>query len=278
MGNGGCGCNVTNSNLVSEQVLSRKSNRKKLLNLDLTIIDLKLCEQYEIGPYITRAYATKLSSGFTNKSLIILNSYISLLNYPKKLRKVKEIETIIDYEILTSQNNLLKIYDKIFETTDDKLKETLNFCWNNTLRLLIFVIILIIENKHDNRNPKITNEYVTSNSEKLILKDNKNNIQEDKKEETLLNMINKDVPRTLSEKISSCEILSYNLRDILLTVSMQDNTLGYVQGMNFITAFILILTGNQKNLALDLFKSILNMHSDLFNMNFKGIIINFKIR
>jgi hypothetical protein len=251
MGNGGCGCNVRNYEVIADP--TKKSNYKKLLDMNLNNVDLKLCEDYQIGPFMTKSFTEKIHlSSYNSRSLSLLNEFLRDVNYLEKSRKITKIDMMLDYRKLIYKSNLMKIYNKILLMPSDKLKETLFYCWNNTMRILFYVILMLVEERNTNE----TNNYHTT-EEKLLLKDNSvntDNYNLEKAECILIEQVDKDINRTFCfHKISSVDIYLQNLKDILLTIGREERELGYVQGMNYIASFLLIFTGNQKKISLDLF-------------------------
>jgi hypothetical protein len=85
--------------------------------------------------------------------------------------------------------------------------------------------------------------------------------------------INCDIPRTFpKEKIMKNSDFIKNVHNILVEIIRIDKKLGYVQGINFIISYALMISGNNELVCLTLFFSMINLKSNLFpDLILKGI-------
>ena len=93
----------------------------------------------------------------------------------------------------------------------------------------------------------------------------------EKLDENILRVINCDLPRTFPSKhVMKENKFTQTLKEALLEISLIDAELGYVQGINNIVAYFLMLAGNNMEICITLFLSLMYMTSDLTKDKFRG--------
>jgi hypothetical protein len=236
MGNG-CAC-VDPSMMIDKIKIKRiKDNNNKFLEIDLTF-----CKENSIGPY----FLNESKDNFKNTLLILKKiSYEGI----RKVSKVNYLE--LDYLDIYSHGTLMKLKDYVNQL--DRTKTGCINALNSTAFRPCFYYIML--QRHE----------VNIDNKKLILKENE--IADDK----ILSQIECDIPRTFPLlKVLQEKTYTDNLTDILVTISVLDKDLSYVQGLNFIVAFILLVIGNDKPRTLEVFFSIINLRSKAFDTIYKG--------
>lgn len=205
-------------------------------------INFTLCKEYLIGPYflanIPELFKTKFDT------LPILTQLMTITNYKQYINS--KFPSQIDYEMLFNSMNI-KMLKKL-----PKIDEIIFFCPSQAFRIPLYSIKL---SREINNNPSYTEEHI-----ELPQKD----------QAQIQRQIELDLGRTsFKYKVLNEPLFRSNFRRLLYEVACRDPSLSYVQGMNFVAAFILMFTGNQLELSTICFLKILNMNSALFNMSFR---------
>ena len=95
-------------------------------------------------------------------------------------------------------------------------------------------------------------------------------INNNEKIKEIKNQIKLDINRTLIKyPIGKEKDFTIKLSQLLFEISSREIGLSYVQGMNFIAAFILLLTGNNSELSLIIFFKVFYMESKFFKKPYK---------
>jgi hypothetical protein len=273
MGNGGCNCDVRNlSNVVEEKMskykkqintsdasklilheniisssstTSSKYNNKdnfSLLNsqgLDLVKFDEdcdeNFCKENKIGIHFLK----KEMDDMTDKSLTAVSSTY----YKEILKLIQRKDFSLDKEcnlVLLEKFKLLK---------SQKIKNIFYFNFNNCLRILLYNIFL----PHISLNLNFDDEKINHEP----------------------NQIDLDIMRTFpNNKIFSHKIFSSKLRRLLVSISKDDPDCGYVQGMNFLASYYLMLAGNNYSLTYMILRRVFSLESRIFNLKFRENLVS----
>lgn len=215
----------------------------------LSQIDMEFCKVHSIGPRFLENVPTLFDKKYFEQERKILKELYSITNYKNYLKKHKKS---IDYSSFFKSKAPLNI------TQINNLNECILFCPSSVFRIPLYCYKFYLEKP---TKPSYSNFHVVKNNEQNI------------------KQIELDLFRT-STKYNVMKEKNFinNFRALLNEISMRDEELAYVQGMNFIGAFILMLTGNQLELSLIFFFKILNMKSEYFNICFRTCYCqNFKL-
>lgn len=205
----------------------------------LKAIDFNFCKQFKIGPFFLGDIPILFNNQYKKNTTLILKGLLKLINYTQYNE--------IDYKVLFTSDNVL-LFSRI---KDKKIKEFIKDCPSMAFRIPLYCALL----------SSIPNRFFSN--ERGALLDKKN---------TVKRQIELDIPRTsFKYEVMKEKQFNTNFRSLLYELACRDEDLAYVQGMNFIAAFILMLTGNQLELSLLFFMKILNLHSKLFDMPFRNV-------
>jgi hypothetical protein len=307
MGNGGCNCNVENVKIISHSKIKivkvnpnkqvyEDLNSSNILNIEKSAIfkfhnfnenlneknilkdsidnennmfvikneislenNLDFYKKFSIGPFFLNSNENyyNLESNLKIKSNLVLDELLKILELHKVDFLIIEKE---NFQYFLSDSLIQKFLSYIEKNKKDKIYNLFSYLFNNTLRLCLY------------------NIYLPSN----ILKNNvviQQSVYFQKKSEEIKYYIEKDIVRTFPQnKIFSEISFTNNLTNFILEISTADQELSYVQGMNFMCAYILMSTGNNKDLSINLYSRILNLKSKIFNLKFREFLTtNFKL-
>ena len=214
------------------------NNSKDYFNY-LKLINFDFCKKFEIGPYFLCEIPCLFNKSYQNTATSRLLHLLKLIKYPKA--------EALDYKFLFTSDSILNLSKLNY----NKLNEFIIDCPSMAFRILLYCVKLSF-------TPEI---FFYSN----IHKGNSNNTQKIK------NQIELDIPRTCFkyDVLKQKEFIT-NFRTLLFEIACRDEELSYVQGMNFLAAFILMFTGNQLELSLILFTKILYLKSEFFGMYYRN--------
>jgi hypothetical protein len=293
MGNGGCNCNVTNLSKVSDdnkrkfhnvsyektytgntsdnKLILKENNflsassasslnfiknknvsnnqEKEMLRDCLNIIDqnylINFDEEFDenfskhnrIGIYFLK----NDFDNFLDKSLLAVSN-----TYNKEILKLLQIR---DFSLNKDCN--IKLLEKLRDLKLQKVKNLFFFNFNNSLRILMYNIFL--------PEPPSNSDYF---------------YKVDKKKQEL-DQIDLDIMRTFpNNKIFSQDNFTENLRKVLRAICQSDQDLGYVQGMNFLTCYYLMLAGNNYSFTYSLLRRVFNLESRIFNLKYRETLVS----
>lgn len=296
----GNGCDSSTKN--QDSVIVHSKIKKGSLNDDLVLdkilydnfrkINLEFCKENFLGPYFLSDGDTLNSINSNtqspkNNNKKLKNKTPKMIKNPKKeeifinllkksnyniyaknkinYKKINSKSPLIDVSIFYQSEYLVQL--KVLKIKNsDIFKDMLINGPPSFLRHVIYTHILDdIFNTPTGKSNEEHNLVIKSSSKSIKNENEENN-------NSAIKIIDQDIPRTFPQiKLLSNPLFSNNLRDILITISQQDKELSYVQGLNFTTSFMLMMTGNNKDLCLKLFFQIMNLKSDLFQMPLKGI-------
>jgi hypothetical protein len=249
----GNGCSCVDQNMLVERIKIRRHryNSNKIF-LDL---NLQFCKEYSIGPYFLTTKTSNLN--FQTTSFLLKK-----IGYITKSLNNQNIMDSLDYKEIYSFDTIYFIKENL----KDKVANTssVRFINSNIFRPIFYYILLLDRASDTGLSSAADNQ--------LLLRDN-NDYELD---QVILGQIKCDLHRTFpSFKVSKDELFISNLNDALVTISHQDKELSYVQGLNFIVAFLLMLLGNDKHKSVELFSAIMNTESKLYHpMKYKGTHLN----
>jgi hypothetical protein len=253
-------CNTILHDKITIKESRDKENEEFLIKNEFsTLDDLDFYKKFSIGPYFLNSCENfyNLDSNLRNKSDLVLKEFLKILEIEKVdfLKTEKE-----NFQNFLSDSLTQRILSYLENSEKEKIVNLFYFLFNNTLRVCLY------------------NIYLPSNKLKnniMIQKENSSY----KTPEEIKYSIEKDVVRTFPHnKIFTEKSFTNNLIDVMLEISTTDQELSYVQGMNFMCAYILISTGNNKDLSLNFYTRILNLKSIIFNLNFREFLTtNFKL-
>jgi hypothetical protein len=238
----GNGCACINQDMLVERIKIKRSNIP--INKTFLDIDIKFCKEGSIGPF----FLQDSDNNFKNTLKILTK-----INYEnvKHINKNNYLE--LNYSNIYTINTLAKIKEKII----DKISGFKNTTVINSSIFRPCCYYILLQGLNENN--------IHNSERQIILKENET--MDDK----VLNQIKCDIPRTFPKlKVLKEDSFMNNLCDLLATVSMLDKELSYVQGINFIAAFVLLITGNEKNKSLEIFMSLMNLQSKIFAVKFRG--------
>lgn len=270
MGNGCASCNIEEENKIKGKLIKINKNKlnmnKRLIDIDLISkflckIDFNFAKELTIGPYFLNEFEIcneKFYLDFLKKI-----KYLKYNNLTTPDENSKSFDLDLNY--FYSLKNLTEIQWNYF-INDDKFHEMLNLFVkkpNQQMRILIYFIVLSSKNE-------LYKVYKPCDSTKDLLLVNKivNTVNYD---ENLERVINCDIPRTFPRQLIMKEKkFTETLKQALLEITVIDKELGYVQGINNIVGYCLMLAGNNKEICITLFFSIMNMTSKLTGNKFRG--------
>jgi hypothetical protein len=146
---------------------------------------------------------------------------------------------------------------------------TRQFCHSN-IRPILYLLNLI----PDYKTKKILN--IEKKDEKIILKENyihRTSTSSSECNQSVIRQIDCDVPRTCPEnEVSSNPEIVNSLKYCLQKISKHDKVMSYVQGFNYIIFFLLLVTGNNKAATIEIFNTVLERKSNIFGLQFRGIL------
>lgn len=206
----------------------------------LKLINFDFCKKFEIGPNFLGEIPSLFNKDYKSTTTSILLHLFKLIKYPK-------VEERLDYKFLFTSDYILNLS----KLTDKKLNQSIIDCPSMAFRIPLYCIKLSF-------TPE---KFFYSNI-------HKGNNQNSKK---IKNQIELDIPRTCFkyEVLKQKEFIT-NFRTLLYEIACRDEELSYVQGMNFLAAFILMLTGNQLELSLVFFTKILYLKSEFFDTYYRS--------
>ena len=205
----------------------------------LKAIDFNFCKQFKIGPYFLCDIPILFNNQYKKNTTLILKGLLKMIKYTQYNE--------IDYKVLFTSENIL-FFSRI---KDKKIKEFIQDCPSMAFSVPLYCVLL----------SSIPNSFFTN--ERGTLFDKKNAVKK---------QIELDIPRTsFKYEVMKEKQFNTNFRSLLYELACRDEDLAYVQGMNFIAAFILMFTGNQLELSLLFFMKILNLQSKIFNMPFRNV-------
>lgn len=248
MGNSDCGCTGRNAVLVINTAI--KNNYRPIQialtpNIDLfayyTRINIQFCFNNLIGPFFIEKPLTNPNQNEETNEL--LNELIAITDFDKYIQTKTEV-SVLEYEEFYSNGKI----DAIKAIPIDKLKQHVLLNRSSLFRVPLYLALL-------------THYRYVSYSKKHI------SIQKNTKTK---HQIEVDLPRTFPKiRVLTLEPFQFNFRSLLYEIAGRDKRISYVQGMNFIGALCLLLSGNQLETALILFAKILSLESSLFKMTYK---------
>ena len=207
-------------------------------------IDFDFCYKFKTGPYFLSSTPNLFNNDLIYKSTKILKELYKITDYSKYLNK--DNPNFIDYKLFYNSpqiNNLKNI---------SNINESILYCPSMSFRIPLYLIKL-------SSNPKTilySNEHISINNNEKI--------------KEIKNQIKLDINRTLIKyPIGKEKDFTIKLSQILFEISSREIGLSYVQGMNFIAAFILLLTGNNSELSLIIFFKVFYMESKFFKKPYK---------
>ena len=215
-------------------------------NLQLiTEIDLNVCKDFKIGPYFDEENMSVMSEKYNDNNAKIL----------KELLKLSDIyyyckDGSVDFYNFMYSSHVLRIIDV------QNLNRSIFFCPSMIFRIILYSIKF-------SQNP-IKQYYIPS----LKPYYNISHVS------YLRRQINADIQRT--NFLSSNLVMEYsqifleNLGRILFETGLRDEEISYVQGFNFIVAFLLLITGNNLRLSFVIFVKILHMKSEYFGLELRA--------
>lgn len=271
MGNG-CSCNakaIDEDNVVKSNLI-RNIRRQDISNTDdmefiekilINKINLIECQKNSYGPYFL--------CDKENKNVMLYKKFFQEIKLSAATYKSVTKDSEIDLKQLYSIKSLQEIQIN-YLLKQEKFNKLLKLFIRNPiseLRILLYFLALsrngslyklATVNKGD--SPKA--ELMSINT---LAKKNT------KYDETYIRLINCDLPRTFPNKdIIQNKCFIDCVYSVLLEITVLDQEIGYVQGINNIVSYTLLLSGNNKDLCLTLFFSIMNIQSDLAEKKFKG--------
>ena len=207
-------------------------------------IDFDFCYKFNTGPYFLSSTPNLFNNDLIYKSTKILKELYKITDYSKYLNK--DNPNFIDYKVFynSPQINSLKNISNI--------NESILYCPSMSFRIPLYLIKL-------SSNPKTilySNEHISINNNEKI--------------KEIKNQIELDINRTLIHyPIGKEKDFTIKLRQLLFEISSREIGLSYIQGMNFIAAFILLMTGNNSELSLIIFFKVFYMESQFFKKPYK---------
>lgn len=253
MGNASCACMSTNEIKVIKNSSNNHSSIMIILNKKedgmqyLQKINIQFCKNNSLGPFYLTNYEELFSDAFQDKAKKSVLELTSITNYNKYITNPSSSISITEY------NNYYRSCDIIAINTIpiEELQNHLIYCTSSVFRLLLYLSIL-------SRVP------LANYSIKHISKIDTN--------EKIKNQIELDLPRTFPNiEAFKDQQFRHNFRTLLYEIADRDYLINYVQGMNFISGFCLILAGNQLEIALILFTKLFSLKSKLFKCPFREI-------
>jgi len=287
MGNG-CGtCNVfVEESSIKTRVIKIK---KKTSNINKLLVDMRLIKKFlnkinlqkskelKIGPYFLLEFEEENKQFYMNflKNIKYLNfNHLksSIENSDNSKNSKSESDLKWDLNYFYSLENIKEIELQYF-SQEEKFQEFLNLFKKYPIQeIRIFMYFVIFSGRNELYK---LNKSLNSSNDLLLI--NKNLSGSKDYDEAIERIINCDLPRTFPRaKIMKQDNFSEIMKETLLDISIIDKELGYVQGINNIVGYLLMLTGNCKEVCITIFFSIMNMRSYLTNKKFRGII-SFKI-
>jgi hypothetical protein len=273
MGNG-CSCKSIKKKERADDTIPSipVNNLSELFEKDI-INNLNIYKQHYIGPYFLLDVENSLLS-FEEKEeyldkitfLLTISKYNSLFrrkyntetfNQKNYINKNNHKENFINFifnldltiiNSIESINNIIKYYKE-----NNKELETLIFKGPPQIfRFILWRVLLSKNNICIKINDFIDLSKITVNDE-------------------ILREIMSDIPRTFPEiEIYNNEEFREKLRIILERLALYDKELNYVQGMNFIIGFILLIDGGNEFSCFSFFMCMQNLNSKLTKDPFRG--------
>jgi hypothetical protein len=209
--------------------------------IQITKVSINRNPQNKVINIDTNFCLTNQIGPFFGQTNIFLKLILRKLKYNRKELEIPIIYNIINYSILKSM------------LSEKFSKHNLNLINNNIFRPIFYIILL--------ENIKI------NISDDLKLREN------DTSRNAILRQIDCDIPRTFPHiDIMDNKIFTNCLRDNLIQLASADSELSYVQGINFIVAFLQIIYGNNSERTIEIFLKLMNMESKLFSLKFKHVL------
>jgi hypothetical protein len=240
----GNGCACADTGIMIEKIKIRRNRyntNKKFLD-----INLQFCKENNIGPF----FVNETKDNYKNTLFLLKKIGYSDTH---KITKVNYLD--LNYQDIYSYNTIAKLKEGVIDKLDTMRINSLTSLNSTIFRSCLYYLML-------------EKQEVTVSPDKLVLKDNETTENVDS---TILYQIQCDIPRTFPlMKILKEQVFIDNLTDVLVTISVRDKDLSYVQGLNFVVAFLLLITGNDKCRTLEFFFSIMYLRSKTYNKLFKG--------
>ncbi len=285
MGNGCSSCKVEKENRIKPIIIKinkKTSNMNKqlidinLINKFLSNVNLELSKEQKIGPYFINEFESinkiyymnflKKIKYFENNNCLIIDEYSKNTSYNifDNSNLLKNCD--LDLKYFFTIKNLVEIQWN-FIVIEEKFQAMLNLFINYPLQeFRIIFYFMVLQSKNE-----LFNSYQSRDSTMELLLINKLNSINDIIDEALERVINCDIPRTFPTKnIMKEDFFTKTLKETLLDITLIDKELGYVQGINFIVGYCLMLSGNNKEISITIFLSLMNMKSSLTGTVFKG--------
>lgn len=266
MGNSSCACMSTKENPIkakknSQKMLVTKNNYTPIMiALDtkedgigfLQTINFQFCTDNSIGPFYLNKYEELFSDSFKEKNKQLSLELIRITHYNEYITNLPPTGFISEYHNYYLNSEITKIKTISIE----RLQCHLIYCTSSVLRLPLYlsffstIPFLKYSNKHKNK--------IDSNTK-------------------IKEQIELDLPRTFPQiQAFKNEQFIKNFRSLLYEITNRDYSIGYVQGINFIAGFCLVLSGNQPEIALILFTKLFSLQSkkfkctlrEMYNTNF----------
>lgn len=207
-------------------------------------IDFDFCYKFKTGPYFLSSTPNLFNNDLIYKSTKILKELYKITDYSKYLNK--DNPNFIDYKLFYNSPQIYNLKNI------SNINESILYCSSMSFRIPLYLIKL-------SSNPKTilySNEHIPINNNEKI--------------KTIKNQIELDINRTLIHyPIGKEKDFTIKLSQLLFEISTREIGLSYIQGMNFISAFILLMTGNNSELSLIIFFKIFYMESKYFKKPFK---------
>lgn len=249
MGNANCGCTGPNAVLVINTAIKQNylpidiilsSNKSNPFDYYSTM-NIQFCLNNSIGPFFmeTKANDASNSNEEANK---MLNELIAITDFEKYIQTKNEV-SVLEYEEFYSNGKIEAIKTIPF----NQLKQHLLFNSSSIFRVPLYLSLL-------------TNTYISYSRKHISIDDNTK----------IKHQIEVDLPRTFPkiDALTKKEFL-INFRSLLYEIAGRDTRISYVQGMNFIGALCLLLSGNQLETGFVLYAKVLSLKSSLFRMAYK---------
>ena len=274
MGNG-FKCNCNKSSREKKFMFKTVKGLSEMIEYDINTY-LEIYKEYFVGPYFlldveNDVLSYKEKEKYLDKIILL----IKISNYDKIYKKkYKSSPNKINKKEINS-NNHKEIFKNIIFNQDltiinslESIKNILFYYENrpNDLKKIIFkgppqIFRFILWRIYLNKNQILIkiNDYLELN--KISLSDE------------IIREINSDLGRTFPDlRIYKNECFRDKLKVLLEKLACFDKELNYVQGINFMIGYILLIDGGNEYSSFNFFIFILNFYSFITNESFRGIL------
>lgn len=223
------------------------ANIKSILSL-LSSLDFDFCKTFNIGPFFLNTIPNLFTDDYINKSLLILTKLIRHCNLHSLHSNTINPQTF--FSNITVLCKLLSFPDK---------PTAILYCGSMNFRIPLYILHL---------------NTITIPSQALTIINTPSPLPQSTSS-SVKHQIELDIPRTSFQyPVLKEQTFRNNFKQLLYEIARRDTTLSYVQGMNFIAAFILMFTGNQLESSLFIYMKLLYLKSNYFNREFRYCYIN----